>query len=137
MILKLKRTPGIYIVGFTAAGKSTVGRLLAHRLGWSFFDTDLETATHVRAIESGRPAVLAIATEAFTQAGSRQLLANNGITVWLDCPIETILRRNPQALVPLYEATRPHYQLADVRISVTTDDPEVTVAAILAHPLFK
>src|SRR5438034_612816 len=42
MILKLKRTPGIYIVGFMGAGKSTVGRHLAHRLGWSFFDTDAE-----------------------------------------------------------------------------------------------
>ena len=44
MILRLKRTPGIYMVGFTAAGKSTVGRHLAHHLGWSFFDTDAEIA---------------------------------------------------------------------------------------------
>ena len=42
MILKLKRTPGIYVVGFMASGKSTVGRHLAHRLGWNFFDTDEE-----------------------------------------------------------------------------------------------
>ena len=40
MNLKLKRTPGIYVVGFMASGKSTVGRHLAHRLGWNFFDTD-------------------------------------------------------------------------------------------------
>ncbi len=42
MNLKLKRTPGIYVVGFMASGKSTVGRLLAQRLGWSFFDIDEE-----------------------------------------------------------------------------------------------
>ena len=42
MNLKLKRTPGIYLVGFMGSGKSTIGRLLAHRLGWSFFDTDEE-----------------------------------------------------------------------------------------------
>src|SRR5450759_755182 len=42
MNLRLKRTPGIYVVGFMGAGKSTVGRHLAHRLGWSFFDTDAE-----------------------------------------------------------------------------------------------
>ena len=42
MNLKLKRTPGIYVVGFMASGKSTVGRHLAHRLGWNFFDTDSE-----------------------------------------------------------------------------------------------
>jgi shikimate kinase len=42
MNLKLKRTPGIYLVGFMGSGKSTIGRLLAHRLGWNFFDTDEE-----------------------------------------------------------------------------------------------
>ena len=40
MNLKLKRTPGIYVVGFMASGKSTIGRLLARRLGWTFFDPD-------------------------------------------------------------------------------------------------
>ena len=42
MILKLKRTPGIYLVGFMGCGKSTVGRALADELGWSFFDLDDE-----------------------------------------------------------------------------------------------
>ena len=40
MISNLKRTPGIYLVGFMAAGKTTIGRLLAERLGWSFVDLD-------------------------------------------------------------------------------------------------
>jgi len=40
MNIKLKQTPGIYVVGFMGAGKSTVGRHLAHRVGWSFFDSD-------------------------------------------------------------------------------------------------
>ena len=42
MNLKLKRTPGLYLLGFMASGKSTIGRQLADRLGWSFFDTDHE-----------------------------------------------------------------------------------------------
>ena len=42
MILKLKRTPGIYLVGFMGCGKSTVGRALADELGWSFVDLDEE-----------------------------------------------------------------------------------------------
>src|SRR5260370_36442454 len=42
MILRLKRTPGIYLVGFMGSGKSTVGKLLAERLGWSFVDLDEE-----------------------------------------------------------------------------------------------
>ena len=40
MILKLKRTPGIYLVGFMASGKTTIGRLLAEELGWHFSDLD-------------------------------------------------------------------------------------------------
>ncbi len=42
MILKLKQTPGIYLVGFMGCGKSTVGSALADELGWSFFDLDQE-----------------------------------------------------------------------------------------------
>ena len=42
MILKLVRTPGIYLVGFMGSGKTTVGRLLADRLGWDFIDLDDE-----------------------------------------------------------------------------------------------
>src|SRR5665647_385845 len=40
MISKLKRTPGIYLVGFMASGKSVVGKKLAEKLGWNFADID-------------------------------------------------------------------------------------------------
>src|SRR5580698_5929269 len=106
MNLRLKRTPGLYVVGFMASGKSTIGRHLANRLGWSFFDIDdeIETAEkttiasifdtrgeeefrrieagviaqHVRWVERGRPAVLALGGGAFAQAANRQLLMENG-----------------------------------------------------------
>ena len=121
MNLKLKCTPGIYVVGFMASGKSTVGRLLAQRLGWSFVDTDeeieaaegtaiaeifetrgeaefrrIETAIihrHVRRIGQGSPAVVALGGGAFAEPANRVLLQNNGITVWLDCPFEVVERR--------------------------------------------
>ena len=95
MILKLKRTPGIYLVGFMGSGKSTIGRLLAERIGWHFVDLDAEIEAaqsmsileifetrgeaefrrferetlrqHVRAIECGRPAVLALGGGAIVQ----------------------------------------------------------------------
>jgi shikimate kinase len=176
MILKLKRTPGIYVVGFMGAGKSTVGRHLAHRMGWSFFDTDTEIEAaekiaiaeifatrgepefrsiestvirqHVTWIERGRPAVLALGGGAFTQPENRELLANNGITVWVDCPFETVqhrvaqathrpLARDPEAFAALYQSRRDYYRLADIHVPITSDDPEITVAAILSHPLFK
>lgn len=125
MNLKLKQTPGIYVVGFMGAGKSTVGRHLAHRLGWSFFDTDeeieaAERATisdlfaargeaefrriesdmlcqHVRWIGRGRPAVLALGGGAFTIGANRDLLSRHGLSVWLDCPFEVVRRRVEQA----------------------------------------
>jgi len=176
MILKLKRTPGIYVVGFMGAGKSTVGRHLAHRMGWSFFDSDAEIEAaegtgipeifatrgeaefrriesqiigqHVRWIERGRPAILALGGGAFTIPANRELLANNGITVWLDCPFETVqhrvaqathrpLARAPEAFAALYQSRRDHYSLADVHVPITSDDPEITVNAILENALFK
>ena len=102
MNLRLKRTPGIYVVGFMASGKSTIGRALAHRMGWSFFDSDdeIEAAEkttiaeifdargeaefrrieaeilrqHVRWIERGRPAVLALGGGAFAEPANRELI---------------------------------------------------------------
>ena len=93
MILKLKRTPGIYLVGFMGSGKTTVGERLAEELGWSFVDIDedivklegrsivdifdtggeqafreIETACirkRVRMIQSGRPMVVALGGGAF------------------------------------------------------------------------
>src|ERR1044071_8829345 len=40
----------IVLIGFMGSGKSSVGRLLAKRLGWTFFDTDLLVEKQV-----GRP----------------------------------------------------------------------------------
>ena len=121
MNLRLKRTPGIYLVGFMGSGKSTVGRALADRLGWSFFDIDaeieraesasiadifaqrgepefrrIESETilqRVRLVESGFPAVVAMGGGAFSGAVNREVLRERGVTVWLDCPLEVAERR--------------------------------------------
>jgi shikimate kinase len=176
MNLRLKRTPGIYVVGFMASGKSTIGRHLAHRLGWSFFDTDdeieaaekmtiadiftargepdfrrIETEIirqHVGWIERGRPAVLALGGGAFAESPNRDLLENNGVTVWLDCPFEVVKRRvgeashrplarDPEKFAALYESRREVYRLADVGIPIESDDPNAVVEAILGHALFR
>src|ERR1700722_8886874 len=121
MILKLKRTPGIYLVGFMGCGKSTVGRALADELGWNFADLDkdierraqatiadifdeqgeaafraLETILlheRVRSIQSGRPHVFSLGGAAFLSQENYDLVSNHGITVWLDCPFAIIERR--------------------------------------------
>lgn len=176
MNLRLKRTPGLYVVGFMASGKSTIGRHLAGELGWSFFDTDEEIENaektsiasifdargetefrriesfivrqHVGWIERGRPAVLALGGGAFAEPSNRDLLLGNGIAVWLDCPLEIVkqrvaqcshrpLARDPEKFAELYRARREFYSLADVHVPIESDDPAVTVRAILSHPLMK
>ena len=121
MILKLKRTPGIYLVGFMGCGKSTVGRALADELGWSFFDLDDEIesgagssigeifdtqgepifraleasalAKRVKAVQSGQPQVIALGGGALMNDKSFELVLNHGVVVWLDAPFELIEKR--------------------------------------------
>ena len=121
MLLKLKRTPGIYLVGFMGSGKSQAGRLLADELGWSFvdLDQDIEAAqgvpiseifdTHgedefrrierqalqkrVREIERGRPMVIAMGGGAYVSEANRALLEERGVAIWLDCPFPRVCER--------------------------------------------
>ena len=176
MNLRLKRTPGIYVVGFMAAGKTTIGRLLAEEVGWEFadLDDDIEAAAgcqipeifadrgepefrrierealkaRVRRIERGAPMVLALGGGAFVEPGNFELVENNGITLWLDCPLEVVKRRVAEAahrplardverFERLYEDRRTGYGRADFRIEIDSDDPAVTVAAVMKLPIFR
>ncbi len=121
MHLKLKRTPGIFITGFMGSGKSTVGRLVADRLGWDFvdLDSDIEAQEHdtvanifatrgeaefrrletaairrwLRKIECGVPTVIALGGGAFVQRENFEIIGNNGISVWLDCSLDVVESR--------------------------------------------
>lgn len=121
MILKLKRTPGIYLVGLQGCGKSVVGAVLAGKLGWAFCDIDtviesregmsisriVETrgsaeyqrleseviAQCVHRVQTGSPLVVAVGGGAFLQRQNVELVSGNGVSIWLDCPLPTIRRR--------------------------------------------
>jgi shikimate kinase len=121
MNLRLKRTPAIYLVGFMGSGKTTIGRLLADRLGWQFVDLDAEVEAgagmpiarifetrgepefrrlehealrgHVQQVERGRPAILALGGGAFIEQANFALCENNGISIWLDVSLELAKRR--------------------------------------------
>ena len=175
MILRLKRTPGIYLVGFMACGKTTIGRLLAGELGWHFVDIDddiearaktsisaifdtlgeaefrkLEAAAigdRVRLIERGKPTVVALGGGAFAQHANYALVTANGVSIWLDCPLEILrqrvakethrpLARDPAKFAELYEARRPSYQSADFRIEIAGDDPQPVLDQIRDLPMF-
>jgi shikimate kinase len=177
MILKLKRTPGIYLIGFMGCGKTTIGRLLSDELGWKFIDLDNDIETQektsiqeifdnrgeeefrrietevlrkrVRSIQFGHPTVIALGGGAFTQHANFELLENNGVTIWLDCPFETALARvsvndarplarDPERFAQLYQDRREFYSKADYHLRISTDDPNEVVQQILAlPPLFK
>lgn len=121
MILELKRTPGIYLVGFMGSGKTTVGRQLAAEIGWTFadLDEDIEAAegrsisdifetegeagfrriesealrARVQKIRCGVPTVLALGGGAFAQERNRELLRGSGVSIWIDCPVELLWER--------------------------------------------
>ncbi len=174
MILKLVRTPGIYLVGFMGSGKSTIGSLLAERLGWTFVDLDAEIEAEqktsiaeifekqgeerfreleteairkrVKMVRGGRPTVLALGGGAFVREENYELLADHGVTVWLDCPLEIAwkrvepctnrpLARDCAKFVELFEARRPAYARADYRVEVA-EDAGAVVDAICALPMF-
>lgn len=118
---RLKATPGIYLAGFMGCGKSTVGRLLAQRLGWAFIDLDdvieqqqgrkiaeifeTEGEERFREIEAealrdqaflvrgGRARVVALGGGAYAQQRNRDRLSEGGVVVFLDAPLQTLWER--------------------------------------------
>ena len=101
----------------------------------------------IRQVECGRPFVLALGGGAFAQERNYELLRQNGVSIWLDCPLEMVqqrvanathrpLARDAERFNALYHARRESYARADYRIEITCDDPLVTVDSILTLPIF-
>ena len=112
MHVKLKATPGIYLVGFMGSGKTTVGKLLAARLKWDFVDLDDEIERwsgmiiadvfdqlgepafrvmerealleQVSFVRRGWARVVALGGGTFVAPGNQETLEQAGISVWLD-----------------------------------------------------
>jgi shikimate kinase len=164
-----------FLVGFMGCGKTTVARLLARRLGWGFADLDEEverrqgrTINQIFA-ESGEPyfrqverelleefleraerepLVVALGGGTFAQPANLELLrANGGVTIWLDCPLEELLRRcrgmtnrplfrDPASFRQLYEQRLPYYQQADFRVDASRSDIGAVVEEILQCSVF-
>jgi shikimate kinase len=107
----------IVLVGMMGAGKSSVGRRLAARLGLTFVDADTEIeaaagmsiaeifAAHgeayfrsgearviARLLEGG-PQVMATGGGAIMNPDTRALVRVKGVSVWLDAEYEVLLRR--------------------------------------------
>lgn len=124
------------LVGLMGAGKSTVGRRLARRLGLPFVDSDaaIEDAAGCSAAEifekygeadfrdgerrlvarliDGEVRVIATGGGAYVDPRTRQLLNERAITVWLDAPVEVLADRTSRR---------------DTRPLLRTDDPKETL----------
>jgi shikimate kinase len=155
----------IYLVGFMTAGKTTVARLLAARLGWRAEDIDAliearERLTvsdvfarlgeaHFRAVEREivrlllplRHTVVATGGGTFVDPESRNAIALDGVSVWLDVPLETVVARLPPdhrrplsadraRMERLFTMRQTVYGLAELRVDATAP-PEEIVERIL------
>jgi len=109
--------PNLYLVGFAGTGKSTIGRLVAHRLGFVFFDSDFEIEQrHGKPVaqifaEEGEAAfrelerkliaeqlpangsVVACGGGLIVPEGRLELLQSRGFVVCLHAPIEVLVER--------------------------------------------
>jgi shikimate kinase len=123
----------IYLVGFMACGKTTVGRCLAQALERPFLDLDVEierqTGKTINQIfaESGEAAfreieqavlvsgdyeaaaVVATGGGTFCRDGNRAYMQQTGVTIWLDLPYTEAVRR----VGPLGKRTRPLFRDAE------------------------
>jgi shikimate kinase len=138
----------VVLVGMMGAGKTTVGKRLANRLGIPFVDADVEIekaaaqtipeifAEHgepyfrdgerrviARLLNEG-PQVLATGGGSFMNADTRAAIAQKGVSVWLDADVAILLARVRR------RANRP---------LLNTADPEATLRRLLAerNPIYK
>jgi shikimate kinase len=147
---RLRRVLGlrsIVLVGLMGAGKSTVGRRLASRLGLLFKDADneIEAAAGLtipdifaiygepsfrdgeerviaRLLRAG-PMVLATGGGAYLRPSTRDRIREQGVSVWLKADLDVLMRRVRK------RGNRPLLQ---------TEDPEGTMRALMdaRHPLY-
>lgn len=146
----------IVLVGLMGAGKSSIGRRLAHRLGLPFVDADTEIeraadltipeiferhgeayfrAGEVRVVarilDSG-PQVLATGGGAYMNADTRARVREKGVSVWLraefDVLMKRVRRRNDRPLLKADDPEAVLRRLMDERYPVYAE-ADVTVTS--------
>jgi shikimate kinase len=109
--------PLLFLIGYRGSGKTTVGRIVADRLGWTFVDADAvvedrfgktireifategetafrnkESAALVELCDQSR-AVIATGGGAILRAENRARIANRGFVAWLSADPATLWAR--------------------------------------------
>ena len=174
-ISKALGSRSIVLVGMMGAGKSSVGKRLSQRLGLPFFDADTEieraAAMTIPEIFEKRgeaefrqgeqrviarllgdgPMILATGGGAYMNDATRQLIGEQGISIWLKADFDVLMRRvrkrsnrpllqnpDPEGTLkglmdlryPVYALTDLHIQSRDVAHDVIVDE---IIAAISRH----
>lgn len=107
----------LVLVGLMGAGKTSIGRRLAARLGMAFRDADQEIELAagctipelfrrygerdfregerrvIRRVLAGDPLVLATGGGAFMDPQTRATVRDEAVSLWLRCPLQTLVRR--------------------------------------------
>jgi shikimate kinase len=160
------KTDKLYLVGFMAAGKTSVARALGARLGWRVEDVDeliearerLAVADifarhgemYFRRVERDivklllplRHTVVATGGGTFADPETRAAINLDGVSVWLDAPLEALLLRLPAdgrrplaadraQLEWLYAARRSLYEFAHMRVDASAERPEELAERII------
>ena len=159
----------IVLVGLMGAGKTSIGRRLAARLGLPFRDADAEIELAagctipelfsrygegdfragerrvIRRLLSGDPLVLAFGGGAFMDAETRAAVRAESVSVWLRCPLQTLVRRvagrdnrplladgDPgEILQRLIDLRYPVYAEADVIVDCMDESPDATTTRVM------
>ena len=110
--------PRILLIGMMGSGKTTVGRIVAERLGWDFVDSDAEVVSSTgmtvaelfetrgeagfrkeesrvlrESLAGTTPMVLSVAGGAVLDPANQELLRSRGTVVWMRAESDTLIRR--------------------------------------------
>lgn len=144
----------LYLIGYRGSGKSSVGAIVAARLGRPFVDADTlleadagknirdifaaegeagfrdrETTT-LRKLAAGEPAVIATGGGVILRHENRELLRSTGFAVWLNAPAELLWDRI--SIDPTTAARRPNLAgggLEEVRGLLAVREPLYSATA--------
>ncbi len=160
----------VVLIGLMGAGKTSIGRRLAARLNLPFFDADAEIEVAsgltiselfarygeqqfrdgerrvIQRLLAGPPMVLATGGGAFLDPATRAEIRARALSLWLRCPIPTLVRRvagrthrpllaggDPAEILARLSSERgPIYAEADVTVDCEDESVDATTRRVLA-----